>query len=95
MIFLNSISRVLVEAWRVRSAFQNQEPGRGSSRHRRASITLVQHDADALRLNLDLLKTEYENLIKSDLPNYRPTAVRWNWRNVPLNTCVAPAGLTI
>jgi hypothetical protein len=47
-------------------------------------FTLVQHDADALRFNLDLVKTEYENIIKSDLPDYQFKAVRWNWRDVPL-----------
>ena len=47
-------------------------------------FTLVQRDTDALRLNLDLLKIGYENLVKSDLPDYKLKAVRWNWRDVPL-----------
>lgn len=47
-------------------------------------FSLTQHDTDALRQNLDLISIDYENTTKSDLPEFKPKPVAWNWRNIPL-----------
>lgn len=45
---------------------------------------LMQHDVDALQQNLNLIKLEFENAVKSSLPGFEPHALPWAWRNIPL-----------
>lgn len=48
------------------------------------SFELMQYDIDAFRSNLDLLKLDFENTVKMQIPGYQLKPVPWIWRNVPL-----------
>ncbi len=45
---------------------------------------LMQHDVDALQHNLELTKLDFENAVRSSLPDFEPKPVPWAWRNIPL-----------
>lgn len=50
--------------------------------HVQYRFELTQIDVDQLRQNVETLKTELENVLKSDLPGFQPQAINWNWANV-------------
>lgn len=41
-------------------------------------------EVDQLRQNVDALTTEIQNLIKSNVPEFKPDPVNWNWANVDI-----------
>lgn len=43
-------------------------------------------DIDALRGNLKELDVEFENMVKSNLPDYQFKSVNWNWRHLPFES---------
>lgn len=46
---------------------------------------LMQHDIDYLRKNLDIVKDDFENMVKTSfIPDFESLPINWNWRNVPL-----------
>lgn len=46
------------------------------------AFDLTSFDVDQLRQNLDTLTTEIQNVIKSNLPDFQPQPVNWNWAHV-------------
>lgn len=50
----------------------------------RFAFELMQHDVDAFRQNLDLIKVEVDNTLSTWLPEYTPQPVPWQWRNIAL-----------
>ncbi|MDO8684992.1 MAG: hypothetical protein Q7N50_16120 [Armatimonadota bacterium] len=60
--------------------------GRDQARVRAQSweFEMMPYDGDALQQNVDLVKIDFENTLKSHLPDFKPEPVPWAWRYVPL-----------
>jgi hypothetical protein len=61
--------------------FRCSSPNRTTLKDQVFSFSLRKDDVEAIEQNIPLLKTEYENLLKADLPDYKRQNVFWNWRN--------------
>ncbi|MEN6372704.1 MAG: hypothetical protein ABFD64_11915 [Armatimonadota bacterium] len=48
------------------------------------SFELEQYDVDALQQNVNLVKVNIENAVKSSQPDFEPYNVSWAWRIIPL-----------
>lgn len=57
-----------------------------SVRNDQAEFTLTASDIERLRANLDVLKIELENLVKSNIEDQAPPPIVWNWVNTNLRT---------
>ncbi len=61
--------------------FRCSSPNRAALKIQLFRFELRKDDIEALEQNIPLLKTEYENILKADLPDYKKQNVFWNWRN--------------
>jgi hypothetical protein len=50
----------------------------------RLCFELSPADIELLRQNLHVIKTELENIIKSNLPDFQSEPINWNWANVEI-----------
>jgi hypothetical protein len=50
------------------------------------SFELNATDAEHLRKNVALLDAEIRNVISSNLPNFKPTPIHWQWANVRMQS---------
>lgn len=70
--------------------FKCSSPNRTTLTDETFAFELRKDDIEALEQNIPLLKTEYENLLKGDLPEYKQQRVFWNWRNPVISKSRAP-----
>jgi hypothetical protein len=52
---------------------------------------LAQHDVESLRSNIELMETDYRNLVLGGTPGFEAIPVVWNWRTISF-TPIPPAG---
>ena len=62
--------------------FQISSSNNANLRNVKFAFDMAQSDVDSLRKNLDFVKTDFENAIKSDIQGYQFKPVPWNWSNI-------------
>lgn len=50
------------------------------------SFELTPSDVEHMRKNIEVIETEIRNVISSNLPDYKPQTLQWQWANVAMQT---------
>ncbi len=61
--------------------FNIQSPNRYKMTKTKFVFNLTQHDADALRTNLDHIRTNYRQTLLTNVEGYKYETIPWVWRN--------------
>jgi len=61
--------------------FNIQSPSRYTMTRTKFVFKLTQHDADALRTNLDHIRTDYRQTLLTNVEGYKYETIPWVWRN--------------